>query len=114
MKILAVGLIGLMFLLPACNVLGNYEVIIELTGDAGIEFNGWYVTTFGGLDSVEGTIPASWTVSLRRNKIDNISAYFQKIDQPGTMTGRLIVDGDTVQEKTVTNPSDALHLHWEQ
>ena len=105
-------LLGICLLLPFCATVADYQVRVELTGDSGIQFTGYYATTLGGTDSVSGTIPVDYTVLLRRSG-DAISAYFQKVNQPGTMTGRMLVDGDTVQEKTVTNPSDALHMHWE-
>ena len=96
----------------SCTAFEDHQVRIEVTGDSGIVFSGCHATAFRGLDSVTGTIPAHWVVPVKRVG-DAVSAYFQKVNQPGTMTGRMIVDGDTVQEKTVTNPSDALHMHWE-
>ncbi|MEO0080761.1 MAG: hypothetical protein ABIL25_00505 [candidate division WOR-3 bacterium] len=111
MKKLLFVLSGACVLILSCTVLMDYQVQLELVGDAGIQFTGYYATTLAGVDSVSGTIPVYYTVSVKRSG-DAITAYFQKVNQPGTMIGRMIVDGDTVQEKTASNPSDALHMYW--
>jgi len=96
----------------SCTVLEDYQVRVELTGDAGIEFSGWYTTALGVVDTVSGTIPDHWTVPVKRTG-DMVTAFFSKENQPGTMIGRMIVDGDTIQEKTAPDPTDALSMHWE-
>lgn len=115
MKTALTAVLGFLFLSPACDLAGDYEVVIEVAGDSGIVFTGWFVTAYPEPDttSASGTIPASWSATVRRGCGDRISAYFQKVAQPGRMTGRLVVDGDTVQEKTATSATDAVSLHWE-
>ena len=116
MRMAIVCLLWLMILLPSCTKPGDYQVTIELAGDAGIEFTGWYITAYTGPDTTaaNGTTPASWVVTVRRDAGDAISAWFLQDSLPaGTMVGRLIVEGDTVEADTTGPAKPAFHLFWD-
>ncbi len=107
--------LALMLPFFACENLEDYQVTIEIAGDPGIAFTGWYITAYTGPDSTtaNGTTPVTWTVAVKRNAGDGISGGFL-IDSlaTGTMIGRLIADGDTVDADTTAANKPAFHLAW--
>ncbi len=103
-------LLGLFAL--ACEPAADYQVIVEVAGDAGLAFSGYCSTTYG-VDSVSGTVPDSWTVPVGRDCGDALLVCLRKSNQPGTMIVRLIVEGDTVREDSLTAPSGELNLSWQ-
>jgi hypothetical protein len=102
-------------LLASCDEpVTDYQVTVALSGDPGLAFTGWYVTT-ASPDTVtaSGTTPRSWTLVVRRGAGDCLSAQFTQADPgTGTIVGVLIVESDTVAADT-TNPSEpTIALSW--
>lgn len=76
-----------------------YTVEIRITGSPGLSFSGSY-GDLGGLRSVDGTVPATYTIV--DPTYDMVSAVFQKQVEEGTLTVQLVKDGVVVASQTTT------------
>jgi hypothetical protein len=96
----------------ACDWLEyDYRVAVEVTGSTGTQFTGWYSTTRRGADTVAAAVPAQWTVPVR-SADDAISVRFCKDATSGTLTVRLIADGELKREQSTALPGGVVDLYW--
>lgn len=76
-----------------------YKVEIQVRGTSGLEFSGSYGDT-GGQKSVDGTVPETYTIEDPEGNI--VSCTFQKQQTSGTLTVKLVKDGEEKKSKSTT------------
>jgi hypothetical protein len=75
-------------------------VTVRVTGTQGIPFSGSYGTAGGSMSSVEGVVPADYT--LEPERFDSVSATMQKRGAEGELTVQILSDGEVLEEQSTT------------